>query len=420
MNTTSILSVHFFIKKYKAKQGHAPVYVRITLEGKSVDVSLKRNVNINDWDSKKEQVKGNRSEARSFNIFLEQSRIEILTCHSELKRYKKDITADEIKNSYCGITPKEHTLVDLMKYHNIHLKDMLEWGTMKNYMTTQRYIEMFINKIKKVKDISLTQLSYSFLVDFEIFLKSYKPEDHHKPCGHNTVLKHIGRLRKMVNLAIKNEWLEKDPFFKFKARFNRNDREFLSEEELDNIEHKNFDTERLIWVRDLFVFSCYTGLAYCDVMNLTNSNISKGIDGELWIMTERKKTKQSVRVPLLPQASEIIGKYRGHIRAMKTGTVFPTLSNQKLNAYLKEIADCCGIKKNLTFHLARHTFATTVTLINGVPIETVSKMLGHTSIRTTQIYAKVIEKKVSQDMSALKMKLEKRNSRYQHPTTQQA
>jgi site-specific recombinase XerD len=174
---------------------------------------------------------------------------------------------------------------------------------------------------------------------------------------------------------------------------------------LEKIEKKEFKIVRLQWAKDLFVFSCYTGLAYCDVMALTTQNISLGIDGEYWIMTSRKKTSQPVRVPILPKAMEIIEKYKGHPRAVAAGKLFPNLSNQKLNAYLKEIADFSGITKNLTFHLARHTFATTVTLTNGVPIETVSSMLGHSSIRTTQIYAKVIEKKISGDMIALKRKL---------------
>ncbi len=209
----------------------------------------------------------------------------------------------------------------------------------------------------------------------------------------------------MINMAIRNEWIERDPFAKFQARFIRNDREFLSQEELAAIEVKEFKILRLQWAKDLFVFSCYTGLAYCDVMGLTKENISIGIDGDYWIMTSRKKTNQPVRVPLLPKALELIEKYKSHPKALVMGTVFPVLSNQKLNAYLKEIADLCGITKNLTFHLARHTFATTVTLTNGVPIETVSKMLGHTSIRTTQIYAKVIEGKISEDMKKLKSRL---------------
>lgn len=209
----------------------------------------------------------------------------------------------------------------------------------------------------------------------------------------------------MVNLALKNEWLERDPFAKFKKTFTKTNRECLTEMELKTVELKEFKIERLSFVKDLFVFSCYTGLAYIDVMQLTPGSITFGIDGDMWLFTNRQKTDTNVKIPLLPKALEIIEKYKEHPKAQADETLFPIISNQKLNSYLKEIADLCGITKNLTFHLARHTFATTVTLTNGVPIETVSKLLGHSSIRTTQIYAKVVERKVSEDMKLLKEKM---------------
>ena len=183
------------------------------------------------------------------------------------------------------------------------------------------------------------------------------------------------------------------------------ERGYLTREELSFIEDKVFAISRLEWVRDLFVFSCYTGLAYTDLMQLRPSNLIIGIDGKYWIKTLRQKTDIPVNVPLLPKAMELLKKYQQHPKAVVKGTLFPVISNQKLNSYLKEIADLVGINKDLTFHLARHTFATTVTLSNGVPIETVSKMLGHTKITTTQIYAKVIEKKVGEDMQLLENKL---------------
>jgi integrase len=197
----------------------------------------------------------------------------------------------------------------------------------------------------------------------------------------------------------------KRPFIAHKAKFIKVEREFLSKDELFKIENKNFSIERLDYVKDLFIFSCYTGLAYIDVTRLTPNNIQKGIDGLNWIYTTRKKTLNPVRVPILQQVVKIIEKYKEHSRAKVTGTIFPIISNQKLNSYLKEIADLCGINKNLTFHLARHTFATTIALTNGVPIESVSKMLGHSDLRTTQIYAKVVERKISEDMSNLQKKL---------------
>jgi integrase len=405
MNTTNLLSVRFFIKQHKMKDGRVPIYVRICVQGKPADVSLKRNIEIAHWNKKKGEARGSLDDAKSINANLERIRTEITNAYGELKFQKKEITAEAVKNMWCGIKQEEHTLLSLVEYHNTSMMQILEWGTMKNYFTTQRYLERFLKQIKKTSDEDLSRLSYSFLIDFEIYLKGLKPGGQRRPCGHNAVLKHIERLRKMVNLAVKNEWIQRNPFARFQPRFIRNDREFLSQDELIAIEAKQFHIYRLQCAKDLFVFSCYTGLSYCDLMTLKKENISIGIDGEYWIVTARKKTSQTVRIPLLPKAMELIEKYKGDPKAIATGTAFPKLTNQKLNAYLKEIADLCGITKNLTFHLARHTFATTVTLTNGVPVETVSKMLGHTSIRTTQIYAKVIERKVSEDMKGLKKRL---------------
>ncbi|WP_231717843.1 site-specific integrase [Nonlabens sp. YIK11] len=206
-------------------------------------------------------------------------------------------------------------------------------------------------------------------------------------------------------MAYKMEWLAKDPFVKFKPTYVRNEREYLSELELQGIIEKQFGMERLNLVKDLFIFACYTGLSYIDLIQLKMDNISLGIDGNYWIVTNRQKTNNRVKIPLLDIPQQLIDKYRDHPKSVSHGTLFPKMSNQKLNSYLKEIADLCGITKNLTFHIARHTFATTVTLSNGVPIETVSKLLGHTKLSTTQIYARVIERKVCEDMIKLKLVL---------------
>jgi site-specific recombinase XerD len=221
-------------------------------------------------------------------------------------------------------------------------------------------------------------------------------------------MKHMERFRKMINVALKNEWMERDPFRAYKLKFTKYERGYLSSEEIQQLETKEFKIERLQTVKDLFIFSCYTGLAYIDTVALTPANIVKGIDMEYWLITNRLKTNTSVKVPLLPKALEIIDKYRNNLKCNNEGSLLPKMSNQKLNGYLKEIGDLCGIGKNLTFHLARHTFATTVTLSNGVPIESVSKMLGHTKISTTQVYAKVIERKLGEDMQVLKRKLSNR------------
>ncbi len=399
----------FYLKKYKAKDGKAPLYARVTVDGQRTDIALKRKIELEKWSDVKGMAKGRSEEIRSLNTFLERIRGRLTECYQELQLNKVLVTALGVKNKFLGVEEKEHSLMSLIEYHNTEMNHLLEWGTMKNYHTTKKYIRMYLKQKLRTSDLYLSQLNYKFIVGFEKFLRDYQPTDHHKPCGQNTIMKHIERLRKMINLAIKNEWLPRDPFAKFKPTFMRTNRDCLTKEELRRIEEKEFSIIRLMQVKDLFVFSCYTGLAYIDVYNLTSENISIGIDNNQWITTSRKKTDQPVRVPLLPKALEIIEKYKSHPKVLASGKLLPVYSNQRLNSYLKEIADSCDIEKNLTFHIARHTFATTVTLTNGVPIETVSKLLGHSSIRTTQIYAKVIEQKLSDDMASLKNKLQKPN-----------
>ncbi|WP_262910188.1 site-specific integrase [Zunongwangia profunda] len=223
--------------------------------------------------------------------------------------------------------------------------------------------------------------------------------------GHNTAMKHLQRLRKMVTMAYHHEWIPKDPFVRFKSSFINKRRELLTEEELEAIENFQSSINRLNIVKDIFLFSCYTGLSYIDITKLTMDNIKMDFDENQWIETERQKTKTALKIPLLNQARDILKRYQGHPKTVHSKTLLPRYSNQKLNSYLKAIADFCGIKKHLTFHIARHTFATTITLTNGVPIETVSKLLGHTKLATTQIYARVVDKKVKDDMAMLNAKL---------------
>jgi integrase len=298
----------------------------------------------------------------------------------------------------------------LFDYHNDEMKETLRWGTLKNYFTTQKYFKRYLIKKLFVRDIPLSQLKYGFLTGFEKYMKESNSINPDKPCNHNTIMKHIERLKKVIHLAVQNEWLEKDPFSQFKPSFIKKDIAYLTEHELERVENKHFTIPRLDNVRDLFVFSCYTGLSYSDVYALSKDNIQFGIDGEKWIITHRIKNSQQVRVPLLPKAEFIIQKYEDSSRNEITGKLLPVFTNQKMNSYLKEIADLCGIDKHLTFHVARHTFATTVTLSNGVPIETVSKLLGHRSVSTTQVYARVIDSKLSQDMKRLREVLPKKKS----------
>jgi site-specific recombinase XerD len=406
MKNVNTFGIQFVIRKHRIKDGEAPIYARITVNTNRCEISVKRRIHTDNWNNGKGMAKGKNPEISILNSYLEQIRSQLTNYYQELVINKQALTADAIKNKFLGVEESEQTLMGLIKYHNDRMDENLEWGTQKNYFTTEKYVSLFLKEKLRRNDIPLSELNFKFISDFEYFMRKMKRTDHIKPMGNNTVMKHIERLRKMINLAVKMEWIEKDPFTAHKAKFIKVQRGYLTQEELELIEQKHFSIERLQQVKDLFVFSCYTGLAYIDAINLKSADIRKGIDGGEWIFTARQKTDVPVQVPLLSKASNIIAKYKDHPKTKLSGTVFPVISNQKLNSYLKEIADLCNISKNLTFHLARHTFATTVTLTNGVPIESVSKMLGHSDIRTTQIYAKVVEMKISEDMAKLQNKLQ--------------
>ena len=405
MKTSTTFSILFWLKQSKAKNGEAPLYVRLTVNGKRAEISLKRKIKITNWNSSKNCVKGTNQEARIVNEYLNQVYKGIVQAKNELTLESKFITSQAIKSRFLKEDEQNHTLNDIIKYHNDDMLNKLKWGTQKNYYTTQKYISKFIKKQFNTSNIYLKQLDYNFILKFDKFLREYQPLDHHKKMGNNSVMKHIERFRKMITLSFKLEWIDRDPFINFTAKFEKVERGYLTEKELESIEEKQFSIPRLQLVKDLFIFSCYCGLSYIDVINLTEENINFGIDGELWIIKKREKTNKLLRIPILPKAKILIDKYKLHPKSEINGSIFPKISNQKLNSYLKEVADVCGIRKNLTFHLARHTFATTITLTNGVPIETVSQLLGHSRISTTQIYAKVIERKVSEDMTLLKEKM---------------
>lgn len=410
MKNSVTYSVLFWIKGKKNKLGKHPIYARVTINGKRAEISTKQNIQKLLWDAKRNRAKGNSQEARIINQHLENFRTQLFECYQELKNEGKFITSKKIKARFQGEDENTHTLIELISYHNQELRDTISSGTLKHYFTTEKYLKLFLKQKLKTTDIFLNELSYKFIVDFEIFLRNWSPNDHQKPMGNNTAMKHIQRLRKMVNLALNMEWIEKDPFRRFKSKYIKKEREFLSEEELTRLIEKSFSIERLDLVKDLFLFSCYTGLSYIDVVDLTHDNIVKGINGEDWIYTERRKTNTPVKIPILGTTWDIIEKYKDHPKIDGTDKLLPSMSNQKLNSYLKEIADLCGISKHLTFHMARHTFATTVTLCNGVPIETVSKLLGHSKLTTTQIYARVVERKVAEDMQTISDKYSKKGS----------
>jgi site-specific recombinase XerD len=397
------VSILFYAKRAKASvNGLVPIYTRITINGKRIELSSNRFVEMSKWSTEAGKMKGNSEEARSINSHLDMLRIQIIDMQMELLHKKIPVTTETLKSKILGVDERQRMLIPIFQDHNNKIKELVgkEYapGTLERYKTSLKHTIEFIQWKYSVSDIDIKNIDHAFITDYEFFLRSIRK------CANNTAVKYIKNFKKIVKLCISNGWLDKDPFVNYKAKIREVEREFLSQEEIQTIYEKVFVTERLNQVKDIFVFACFTGLAYIDVKQLTLSNISIGIDGGKWIFTHRQKTETASRIPLLPIPQELIQKYATHPQCLNENKLLPVLSNQKMNSYLKEIADVCGIKKDLTFHIARHTFATTVTLTNGVPIESVSKMLGHTNIKTTQHYAKILDKKVSEDMQILRDK----------------
>lgn len=392
--------ITIFPKSNKAKKGKAPIYGRITLNGERIELSLQRRITLRLWDERKSRLRGSSAESIQVNKSIDRVYNKIYESFRQLQDENKILTAEAVKSRYLGIDDASKKLSEILDYHTLNMKTVLKPGTMKNYRTTEKYLYEFLSFRKKSDDIYLKQINYGFIVDFEQFLRTYKPKTHRPAPSNNGVMKHLERLKKLLNLAQKLEWVKKDPFAKFPLKFTKTERDFISKEELKKIMGFQSSRMALIQTRDIFIFACYTGLSWIDVRSLSDDNIKIGIDGNKWIYSKREKTDTPVKIPVLPKAQQILDDYNEKMKY--SDLLLPVYSNQKTNKYLKEIANALNINKKLTFHVARHTFATTVTLSNGVPIETVSKLLGHTKLSTTQIYARVVEQKVSEDIQALK------------------
>ena len=398
------VSILFYAKKAKAAaNGLVPIYTRITINGKRIELSTNRFVEISKWSTEAGKIKGTSEEARSINNHLDLLKSQIRDAEMELIHKKIALTTETIKSKLLGVDERARMLVPIFQDHNNKIKELVgkEYapGTLERYTTSLKHTIEFMQWKYNISDIDITKIDHAFITDYEFWLRSVRN------CANNTAVKYLKNFNKIIKLCLANDWLDKNPFANYKSKVKEVERVYLTEAEIQSIIEKDFKTERLSLVRDIFLFSCFTGLAYIDVKNLTKAHVSYGIDGEKWIFTHRQKTESASKIPILPVTQMIIDKYENHPQCINEDKLLPILSNQKMNAYLKEIAGVCEIEKELTFHIARHTFATTVTLTNGVPIESVSKMLGHKNLRTTQHYAKVLDRKVSDDMKILKEKL---------------
>ncbi|MGM0934517.1 MAG: site-specific integrase [Bacteroidota bacterium] len=394
----------FFIRSIRSKPEFGAIYLRISSNGKRAACSLHRKVLKRDWDTDLYQVVTDAPESLVLNNYLTKVKADILKIHQRFLFSDKPFSAQDIIDSYLGKdklkkAENQKMVLQIFQEHNDKVdrlvgKDFAA-GTAERYRTAKKHLTVYIKKEYRRDDLPVKEVDFKFISGFEYYLKT------ERKCAHNSAVKYVVNFKKIIRIAYSNRWIKRDPFLNWKGKLKTVDREFLNQEEIQSIINKNLKNERLSLVKDIFIFACYTGLAYADVKKLTKDHLVKGIDGGMWIKSNRTKTKSKTNIPLLPTAELILEKYSND----DTEFLLPILTNQKMNAYLKEIADLCSINKNLTFHLARHTFATTVTLSNGVPIESVSKMLGHKNLRATQHYAKILDRKVSDDMAVLKSKL---------------
>lgn len=391
----STFRVLFFLKRDKQKNnGNVPLFCRITIDKKEARFGMKFDVNPATWSVKAGRAIGRTSEVVELNSIIDQTKTALFNVYNDILLSEVNVTAEKVKNRFLGISTKEHNLLEHFVRHNEDVKKLIgiskSKATYQKYEVTRKHLTNFIKEKYNLTDISFKEINHLFLTDFEVYLLTSCG------CNSNTTAKFMQFFKRIVIIAKNNGWIKIDPFANYKIRIKKVDRGYLSQEEVEAIMAKEFSTKRLEQVRDIFIFSCFSGLAYIDVKKLRKENIRTSFDGNLWIIGKREKTDVSFSIPLLDVPKKILEKYEG---TLPENRILPVPSNQKMNAYLKEIGALCGINKEISFHLARHTFAT-LTLSKGVSIESVSKMLGHTNIRTTQIYARITDSKISHDMNA--------------------
>ena len=400
INTFTVL---FFILKTKLlRNDEAPVYVRITVNGSRCDLGISRSINPDIWDPGKGKAKGNTRAVKEFNEYLDEYRSRIIQAKKMLESDFRPVTPESIKRKLLGIDDQNYYFLVVFKDHNEKLKQLgdkeVAPATIVRYETAYKHLKEFIRHQYKKDDSLFRDVNYNFSRNFEFYLKTKRN------CAHNTTVKYIVNIKKIIRIALANNWINKDPFKDIRYRYDEVDAVYLTDEDLTALVTREIEIPRIDQVRDIFLFCCFTGLAFSDVKALKKDNIITGIDGKQWIQKRRTKTNILSSIPMLYVPKRILEKYANHEKVKTGQSLLPVPTNQKMNAYLKEIADLCGINKKLTTHAARHTFATTVTLSNHVSMESVSKMLGHTSINMTRKYARIADRLISEDMQKLEGK----------------
>lgn len=389
------LNVLFYLKSRKNSKGEQQIYLRLTVDGKRKETSLNRSISSSRWDKHKQCGKGRSEEILSLNKYLNSVKESLYKYQNEMIYNDDDITTETLINKYLDINENSKNLVEIIEVETKRIKTTVSTGTYKKYQAFERHMKAFIKHQFNVSDVSLKKVDYKFIIDFEFYLRTQKN------IGKTTSTRYVKTLMMFFNTAKNNGWIHSNPFANYKGSNDTSERTKLTEVELQSIMKKDFKIERLNKIRDIFIFACYTGLSFGDLEKLSNHDINIGMNGKKWIKIKRAKTGNLSSIPLLPQASSILKKYENDPVCINRGILLPVISNERYNAYLKEIASICDINKNLTTHVARHTFATTVTAEKGVSLEVISRMLGHTQIKTTQIYSKITDIRISKDMKIL-------------------
>jgi integrase len=403
----SSFGLTFFLKVPRKKSNLRYIYLRITVDGIPKETSTKRKWDITRWDQKSERAVGTKEDAKIINFFLDAIKTKVNKYRNDLLYAEQSITSQKIVDFIMGrLAPKVKVVEEFLNHNNelLALVDVGEYaiGTHERFEISKKHIQEFLLFKFNLEDMEFRELNYEFIKDFEFYLKTVKR------CNNNTALKYITNFRKIVRRALDKEIIKEDPFKKFTGKKTKTRKKPLSAVELYKIENHTFSTPRLTVIRDVFIFQCYTGLAYIDAFQLKKEDIKIGIDGEYWIMSNRQKTESETNIPLLPKALEIIERYKNHPLCLSRSSVLPVKSNQKMNAYLKEIADLCEITCILNTHKARRTFGSTITLNNDVPIHVVKEMLGHSSVKQTEEYAITEQQTVGRQMIELRNKLNKK------------
>jgi integrase len=396
------LAILVYLKSRKNAKRESPIYLRVTVDGKRIEKSLNRSIDAKKWNKNKQRGKGNTEPIRELNQFLNSVEHDIFMKRQELFNNKVDVNVESLMNAYLGVKNR-HTLVEIIEYENKRHKKLVRESTYKKQVTVLNHVKRYLKYQYKITDIDIKQVDYQFVTDFDYYLRT------EKNISNNSTIRIIQDVRRSVKSALYKGWIDKDPFLNYKVKKEKIEKDYLTKEEIDKIYAKKIDIPRIEMVRDVFIFCCYTGLAYADVKLLNEDSIVKGIDGRRWIKINRRKTGTLSNIPILPVAEKILDKYKINPLAINSGKLLPVPSNQKMNAYLKEIGDICGIKKRLVSHMARYSFGSSLAMSNGVPIETINKVMGHSSLGQTMHYAKVSTSKISEDMAKLEEKLSKQN-----------